>query len=80
MFFLMFIAAFLRWRTLSFYKDGQNNIYDEGGHLKYDPIEDVMSTVDDPNIVLETSTHHSSCMENKLWKERLKLKIQLLQS
>lgn len=24
-----------------------------------------MSTVDDPNIVLETLPHHSSCMENK---------------
>ncbi|KAG0930795.1 hypothetical protein G6F57_011475 [Rhizopus arrhizus] len=37
-----------------FYEDGQNNIYNENGQLTYDPMEDVMSTIDDPTIVLET--------------------------
>ncbi|ORE10766.1 hypothetical protein BCV72DRAFT_198873, partial [Rhizopus microsporus var. microsporus] len=48
-----------------FYEDGQNNIYNENGQLTYDPMEDVMSTIDDPNIVLETLVDHSSYMENK---------------
>ena len=50
---MMSIAALTRWRTL-FYEDGKNNIYDEDGQLTYDPMEDVLSTIDDPNIILET--------------------------
>ena len=42
-----------------FYKDRQNNIYNENGQLTYDPMEDVMSIIDDPNIVFETLVNHS---------------------
>ncbi|KAI8881843.1 hypothetical protein K501DRAFT_161239, partial [Backusella circina FSU 941] len=48
-----------------FYEDGQNNIYNENGQLTYDPMEDIMSTIDDPNIVLKTLVNHSSYMKNK---------------
>ncbi|KAI7888331.1 uncharacterized protein EV154DRAFT_517971, partial [Mucor mucedo] len=48
-----------------FYEDGQNNIYNENGQLRYVSMEDVMSTIDDPNIVLETLVNHSSYMKNK---------------
>ena len=52
-----------------FYEDGQNNIYNENGQLTYDPMEDVMSTIDDPTIVLETLVNHSSYMKNKPLKK-----------
>ncbi|KAG2205028.1 hypothetical protein INT47_002652, partial [Mucor saturninus] len=32
----------------------QSNIYNENGQLTYDLMKDVMLTIDDPNIVLET--------------------------
>ncbi|KAG1471356.1 hypothetical protein G6F56_002169 [Rhizopus delemar] len=48
-----------------FYGDRQNNIYNESGQLTYDLMEDIMSTIDDPNIVFETLVEHSSYMKNK---------------
>ncbi|KAL0079474.1 hypothetical protein F4703DRAFT_1706845, partial [Phycomyces blakesleeanus] len=47
-----------------FYEDEQNNIYNENGQLTYDFMEDVMSTIDDSTIVLETLVNHSSYMKN----------------
>ncbi|KAI8091992.1 hypothetical protein BDF21DRAFT_410654, partial [Thamnidium elegans] len=41
-----------------FYEDRQSNIYNENGQLTYDLMEDVMLTIDDPNIVLETLVNH----------------------
>ncbi|KAI8064107.1 hypothetical protein BDF21DRAFT_346911, partial [Thamnidium elegans] len=38
-----------------FYEDGQGNIFNEEEKV-YDPIEDVLTHVDDPNIVLEIIT------------------------
>jgi hypothetical protein len=64
LFLIMSIIA-LRDEELFFYEDGQNNIYNENGQLTYDPMEDVMSTIDDPTIVLETLVNHSSYMKNK---------------
>ena len=43
-------------------------------------MEDVMSTVDDPNIVLKSLTNHSSYMENKPLERATEPKSQLLQS
>jgi hypothetical protein len=44
-------------------------------------MEDIMSTIDDLNIVLETLVNHSSYMKNKpLENNQLKTKSQLLQS
>ncbi|KAI9483972.1 MAG: hypothetical protein EXX96DRAFT_520719 [Benjaminiella poitrasii] len=60
----MYIVA-LRDEELFFYEDGQKNIYNKNGQLTYDPMEDVMSTIDDPIIVLETLVDHSSYMKNK---------------
>jgi hypothetical protein len=34
-------------------------------------MEDVMSTIDDPNIVLETLVNYSSCMKNKPLEKQL---------
>lgn len=39
-----------------YYEDGKNNIFDELGNAVYDPMEKVMTQIDDPNIVLETLT------------------------
>ncbi|ORE13568.1 hypothetical protein BCV71DRAFT_188914, partial [Rhizopus microsporus] len=47
------------------------NIYNENGQLTYDPMKDVMSTIDDPNIVLETLGNHSSYMKNKPLEKQL---------
>jgi hypothetical protein len=37
-----------------FYEDGQENIFNEEEEKVYDPMEDILTHVDDPNIVLET--------------------------
>ncbi|GAA5810720.1 hypothetical protein MFLAVUS_004146 [Mucor flavus] len=52
-------------------KIGQSNIYNENGQLTYDLMEDVMLTIDDPNIVLETLVNHSSSMKNKPLEKQL---------
>lgn len=33
-----------------------DNIYNEQGEIVYDPMEDVLTQDDDPNVVLETIT------------------------
>ncbi|KAI9471858.1 MAG: hypothetical protein EXX96DRAFT_465265, partial [Benjaminiella poitrasii] len=53
-----------------FNKNGQKNIYNENGQLTYDPMEDVMSTIDDPNIVLEALINHFSYMKNRPLEKR----------
>jgi hypothetical protein len=40
-----------------FYEDGQENIFNEQGKKVYDSMKDVLTQVDDPNIVLETITY-----------------------
>ena len=38
--------------TTFFYKDGQENVYTEQGIKVFDPMEDILTQVTDPNIVL----------------------------
>lgn len=40
-----------------YYEDGQDNLYDEQGMRVYDPMEDVLTEVNDSNIILETLTN-----------------------
>lgn len=51
--------------SVFFYEYGQDTLCSEKDQLSYGPMEDVMSTVDDPNILLEILAHHSSYMKNK---------------
>ena len=39
-----------------FYENGQKNVFNEEGEIVYDPIEDVLISIGDPNVVLETIT------------------------
>ncbi|KAG1039067.1 hypothetical protein G6F43_012583 [Rhizopus delemar] len=41
-----------------YYEDGQDNLYDEQGMRVYDPMKDVLTEVNDSNIILETLTNH----------------------
>jgi hypothetical protein len=50
---------------LFFYEDGQENIFNEEGEKVYDPMEDVLTHVDDPNIVLETITSQQTYLSVK---------------
>ncbi|KAI7863970.1 hypothetical protein BDF14DRAFT_1707187, partial [Spinellus fusiger] len=47
------------------YKDGQENIFNEKGEKVYDPMEDVLTHVHDPNIVLETITSRQTYLSVK---------------
>ncbi|KAI8094804.1 hypothetical protein BDF21DRAFT_322458, partial [Thamnidium elegans] len=46
------------------YEDGQGKIFNEEGKV-YDPMEDVLTHVDDPNIVLETITSRQTYLSVK---------------
>ncbi|KAI8085257.1 hypothetical protein BDF21DRAFT_336529, partial [Thamnidium elegans] len=54
---------------LFFYEDGQENIFN-GGEKVYDPMEDVLTHVDDPNIVLETITSRQTYLSVKRPKKK----------
>lgn len=42
------------WRNYFFYEDGQKNAYNDLGIKAFDPMEDVLTQITDPNVVLET--------------------------
>lgn len=46
-----------------FYEDGQENVYKEQGIKVFDPMEDVLMQITDPNVVLETIDTQSSYLE-----------------
>ncbi|KAG1441614.1 hypothetical protein G6F56_011398 [Rhizopus delemar] len=46
-------------------EDGQDNLYDENGMKVDDPVEDVLTEVNDPNIVLETLTNQKTYFDQK---------------
>ncbi|KAG1474713.1 hypothetical protein G6F56_000181 [Rhizopus delemar] len=48
-----------------FYEDGQDNIYNEQGEIVYGPMEDVLTQIDDPNIILETITSQKTYLSVK---------------
>ncbi|KAI8094515.1 hypothetical protein BDF21DRAFT_96156 [Thamnidium elegans] len=52
------------------YEDGQENIFNEG-EKAYDPMEDVLTYVDDPKIVLETITSRQTYLSVKRPKKNL---------
>ncbi|KAI9471063.1 MAG: hypothetical protein EXX96DRAFT_507510, partial [Benjaminiella poitrasii] len=60
--------------NIFFYEDGQENIYNEKGERIYDPMEIVLTEINDPNIVLETITSKKQYLENKS-PEKIKQKI-----
>ncbi|KAI8095681.1 hypothetical protein BDF21DRAFT_329360, partial [Thamnidium elegans] len=47
-----------------FYKDGQGNIFNEEEKV-YDPMEDVLTYIDDPNLVLEAITSRQTYLSVK---------------
>ncbi|KAI8070246.1 hypothetical protein BDF21DRAFT_344764, partial [Thamnidium elegans] len=51
-----------------FYEDGQENIFNE---KVYDPMEDVLTHVDDPNIVLETIPSRQTYLSVKRPKKKI---------
>ncbi|KAG1607144.1 hypothetical protein G6F46_012510 [Rhizopus delemar] len=51
--------------TTFFYEDGQENLFNEHGEKVYDPMEDVLTQIDDPNIVLETITNRETYLSAK---------------
>ncbi|KAI7867958.1 hypothetical protein BDF14DRAFT_1725650, partial [Spinellus fusiger] len=48
-----------------FFYDGQENIFNKQGEKVYDPMEDVLTQADDPNIVLETITSRETYLNAK---------------
>ncbi|EIE75786.1 hypothetical protein RO3G_00495 [Rhizopus delemar RA 99-880] len=46
-------------------QDGQENLFNEHGGKVYDPVEDFLTQIDDPNIVLETITYLSAKRSEK---------------
>ncbi|KAG1140518.1 hypothetical protein G6F37_009010 [Rhizopus arrhizus] len=48
-----------------YYEDGQDNLYDEQGMRVYDPMEDVLTEVNDSNIILETLTNQKTYFDQK---------------
>jgi hypothetical protein len=50
--------------TTFYFEDGQDNVYNEQGKKVFDPMEDVLTQVTDPNIVLETVTNRKSYLSN----------------
>lgn len=48
---------------LFFHEDGQENVYNDLGIKVFDPMEDVLTQITDPNVVLETIATHSSYLE-----------------
>ncbi|KAG1092608.1 hypothetical protein G6F42_019158 [Rhizopus arrhizus] len=51
--------------SVFYYEDGQDNLYDENGMKVDDPMEDVLTEVNDPNIVLETLTNQKTYFDQK---------------
>ncbi|KAI8095842.1 hypothetical protein BDF21DRAFT_330184, partial [Thamnidium elegans] len=49
---------------LFFYEDGQGDIFNEEEKV-YDPMEDVLTYIDDPNVVLETITSRQTYLSVK---------------
>jgi hypothetical protein len=39
-----------------YFEDGQENVYNDRGQKVFDPMEDILTQIKDPNIVLETVT------------------------
>ncbi|KAI8046950.1 uncharacterized protein B0P05DRAFT_567468, partial [Gilbertella persicaria] len=46
-----------------FYENGQENVYNDLGIEVFDPVEDVLTQITDPNVVLETIATQSSYLE-----------------
>lgn len=46
--------------TILFYEDGLENLFKEHGEKVYNPMKDVLTQIDDPNIVLETITNRET--------------------
>ncbi|KAI8060412.1 uncharacterized protein B0P05DRAFT_477956, partial [Gilbertella persicaria] len=44
-------------------EDGQENVYNDLGIKVFDPVEDVLTQITDPNVVLETIATQSSYLE-----------------
>lgn len=51
--------------SVFYYEDGQDNLYDENGMKVDDPMEDVLTEVNDPSIVLETLTNQKTYFDQK---------------
>jgi hypothetical protein len=51
--------------NIFFYEYGQENVYNEQGIKVLDPMEDVLTQITDPNIVLETITLQNSYLETR---------------
>ncbi|KAI8095754.1 hypothetical protein BDF21DRAFT_329279, partial [Thamnidium elegans] len=49
---------------LFFYEDGQENIFNEKEKV-YNPMEDILTYIDDPNLVLETITSRQTYLSVK---------------
>ena len=47
-----------------FYEDGQENIFNEKEKV-YNPMEDILTYIDDPNLVLETITSRQTYLSVK---------------
>jgi transposase len=48
-----------------FYEDGHDNVYNEDGEKVFDPMEGVLTEVNDPNVILETITSQKSYLSLK---------------
>ncbi|KAI8884497.1 hypothetical protein K501DRAFT_128299, partial [Backusella circina FSU 941] len=48
-----------------FYEDEQENVFNEQGEKVYDLMEDVLTQVNDPNIVLETIISRETYLKTK---------------
>lgn len=57
-----------------FYGDGQENVYNDLGIKVFDPIEDVLTQITYPNIVLETIATQSSYLEARKSSEEKNVK------
>ncbi|ORE13001.1 hypothetical protein BCV71DRAFT_76391 [Rhizopus microsporus] len=53
-------------------KMGQDNIYNEQGEIVYDPMEDVLTQIDDPNVILETITSQKTYLSVKRLEKTVK--------
>jgi histidinol phosphatase-like enzyme len=51
--------------TNTFYYDGKDNFFDEQGKRVYDPMEDDLTKITNPNIVLEIVTDRQGCLVNE---------------
>jgi hypothetical protein len=48
-----------------FYEDGHNNVYNKDGERVFNPMEGVLTEINDPNVVLETITSQKSYLSLK---------------